>query len=90
MHLTRYPVADPDAVSDAVQRDWEFILQLRQEAMLQLETLKRDQGMTNPLDARAVYHVDAEHKQMLERYGEDPADVLRVWQARNANTVAQR
>jgi isoleucyl-tRNA synthetase len=78
VHLAGLAAADPQAVDPRTLADWDFILQLRDQAMMQLERLKREEGMTNPLDAQAVYHVGGEHKELLLRYGEDPADVLGV------------
>ncbi len=78
VHLAHFPKPDPSAFIKQVEEDWDFILELRADAMQQLDTLKRERGMTNPLDAQAVYHVSAAQEQMLLRCDEEPADVLGV------------
>ena len=78
VHLAKFPVPEPPALNKKVDEDWTFILQLRDQAMLQLEQLKREQKLTNPLDAQAVYYVDEAQRDMLIRYDEGPADVLGV------------
>ncbi|MCH8881241.1 MAG: isoleucine--tRNA ligase [Planctomycetes bacterium] len=78
VHLAHYPKPDPKAFIKQVEEEWDFILKLREDAMLQLDTLKREQGMTNPLDAQAVYYVNEAQEQMLARHDEEPADVLGV------------
>ncbi len=78
MHLAHFPKPDPSTFIKQVEQDWDFILELRGDAMQQLDTLKREHGMTNPLDAQAVYLVNETQQQMLQRYDEEPADVLGV------------
>ncbi|MCH8851844.1 MAG: isoleucine--tRNA ligase, partial [Planctomycetes bacterium] len=78
VHLAHYPKPDPKAFITQVEEEWDFILKLREDAMLQLDTLKREHGMTNPLDAQAVYYVNEAQEQMLARHDEEPADVLGV------------
>ncbi len=78
VHLARFPEFDPAALNPRIEEDWDFILKLRDDAMRQLNQLKQEQGMTNPLDGRAVYRVDQARHDMLLQYDEEPADVLGV------------
>ncbi|MCG3136852.1 MAG: Isoleucine--tRNA ligase [Phycisphaerae bacterium] len=78
VHLAPFPKPDLQALNKTVEQDWELILQLRESAMQQLEQLKRDQGLNNPLDAMAIYHVNETQRDMLIRYDDGPADVLGV------------
>ncbi len=86
VHLAHYPKPDSNSFIKQVEEDWDFILKLRNDAMLQLDNLKRRQGMTNPLDAQAVYHVHEAQEQMLLRHDEEPADVLGVGSYRTVLT----
>ncbi len=78
VHLARFPLPDPKAFIKQVETDWAFILTLREQATMQLEQLKREQGLKNPLDARAVYHVTPQELDTLTRYDDEPADVIGV------------
>ena len=86
VHQAHFPNADPKTFIKQVEEDWAFILKLRDDAMLQLDTLKRQDGMTNPLDAQAIYHVSEAQEQMLLRYDDDPADVLGVGSYKTTRT----
>src|SRR5690606_29582726 len=52
-----------------------LLMQLRDEALLQLDGLKREKGLNKATDAEIVYHLSEADRQQLEPYGVDLADV---------------
>lgn len=78
VHLAHFPLPDPKTRVQRIGEDWSFVLKLREDAMMQLEKMKREDGMTNALDARAIYCVNEAQQEMLTRYDDDVADVLGV------------
>ena len=77
VHLAKLPVPSGAPVSEEQAAEWRQLLELRDQAMLQLDALKKEAGMNKALDAEIVYHVgdDATH-QKLEAYGADLEDLL--------------
>jgi len=49
---------------------------LRDQALLQLDALKKSVGLNKALDAEVVYHVDEALSKRLERYGPDLEDLV--------------
>jgi isoleucyl-tRNA synthetase len=51
-------------------------MELRDQALAQLDALKKSVGMNKALDAEVVYHVGESPRSRLERYGPDLEDMV--------------
>lgn len=72
VHLARLPeplYAEPD---DAQRLEWATLMQLRDQALLQLDQLKKSVGLNKALDAEIIYRGDAA---WLQHYGVDLEDL---------------
>jgi isoleucyl-tRNA synthetase len=76
VHLAHLPEVDPAAFDEAVEKDFEVLLALRDKGMQELERLKVEANLSNALDAAAVYIVPAELKPVLDRYDDELEDLL--------------
>src|SRR5690606_22960606 len=72
VHLVRLPAAR-GAAEDA---SYPLLMRLRDEALLQLDRLKREKGLNKATDAQVIYRLTAEDRSLLEPYGVDLADVV--------------
>jgi isoleucyl-tRNA synthetase len=76
VHLALFPEAAA-AADEAQAEEWKVLMQLRDEALLQLDALKKTGGMNKALDAEVVYEVDDEDlRRRLTEYGPDLADLV--------------
>ena len=78
VHLAHLPEASLGKIDEEVLSDFEKILPLREQGMQELERLKNEADLKNPLDATAIYVVPKELADLLEKYGEDICDLLAV------------
>ncbi len=78
VHLTHLPPVDEKVFNEADEKDFAVLLDLRNKGMQQLEKLKTEAGLSNALDAAAVYVVPAEQKSVLDRYDGELEDLLGV------------
>jgi isoleucyl-tRNA synthetase len=77
VHLTRLPLPILGDVSEEQQEEWRLLMQLRDDALIQLDRLKKEAGMNKALDAEIVYHVDDDAlRQRLQHYGADLEDIV--------------
>ena len=76
VHLAHLPEPDPDAGSAELAARWERLLALRQLGMMELDRVKTQQGLKNPLDAEVVYVVPAADKELLAEFDDELADLL--------------
>jgi isoleucyl-tRNA synthetase len=76
VHLALFP--QPAGEADEVQaEEWKVLMQLRDEALLQLDALKKTGGMNKALDAEVVYEVDDDDlRRRLIEYGSDLEDLV--------------
>ena len=59
--------------SDEQREEWKLLMELRDEALLQLDELKKEAGLNKALDAEVVYHVDDDElRRRLQAYGVGP------------------
>ena len=72
VHLTGWPTPADHAASDA----YPLLMRLRDDALLQLDALKREKGLNKATDAEIVYKLTAADRKMLEPFGVDLADVV--------------
>jgi isoleucyl-tRNA synthetase len=77
VHLALLPQGGDEEPSDAQQEQWRLLMELRDQALLQLDNLKKQAGLNKPLDAEIIYRVDdPQLKRRLEAYGVDLADMV--------------
>ena len=83
VHLARMPEAGSmvamidGAVTEQQKADWKQLMALRDEALGQLDKMKKEAGMNKALDAEVIYHVpDESAKQKLLAYGIDLEDLV--------------
>jgi len=76
VHLALLPRPSGMKVSEEQRRQWKMLLDLRDEALLQLDHLKKSAGLNKALDAELVYQVDEPTRQSLEPYGPDLEDIV--------------
>lgn len=73
VHLSKLPAATRPAIDSNA---FELLMQLRDEALLQLDRLKKEAGLNKALDAEVVYHLDATARSTLEPFGVDLEDIV--------------
>jgi isoleucyl-tRNA synthetase len=79
VHLALLPEPSGVEVSEQQQEEWRLIMELRDQALLQLDKLKQDPAvkLNKALDAEVIYYVDdADLRRRLEAYTVDMADVV--------------
>jgi isoleucyl-tRNA synthetase len=76
VHLALLPKASGMTVSEEQRQEWKLLMELRDQALLQLDGLKKQAGMNKALDSEVVYVVDEKVKKQLEPYGVDLEDLV--------------
>jgi isoleucyl-tRNA synthetase len=77
VHLALLPEPSGQEVSAEQQAEWDLIMQLRSDALGQLDKLKKEAGMNKALDAEVVYEVeDDAMRQKLQAYDVDLQDLV--------------
>src|SRR5258708_14835866 len=76
VHLARLPEPSGAVVSEEQREEWRQLLALRDQALLQLDALKKEAGMNKALDAEVVYRGDAAARRRVEPYGTDLEDLV--------------
>ncbi|HMO27610.1 MAG TPA: class I tRNA ligase family protein, partial [Tepidisphaeraceae bacterium] len=72
VHLALLPVARPKLASDEQLARWEQLFQLRNDALQQLDRLKKEAGLNKALDAEIVLHIeDHATAEIYRSYGVD-------------------
>lgn len=76
VHLSIVPQPANEPADDEQVREWELILQLRDDALQQLDALKKESGLNKAIDAELVFHVDDDAvRRKLQQYGVDLEDM---------------
>jgi isoleucyl-tRNA synthetase len=75
VHLAKMPASSDSSVSAQQRADWELLMELRDEALGQLDRLTRQIGKYKALDAELIYKVDAATRKRLEKWGPDLEDL---------------
>jgi isoleucyl-tRNA synthetase len=80
VHLTLLPEPTGEEPDDEQKREWELLMELRDQAMLQIDPLLRKfPKQIKPLDMEVVFHVDDDAlRRRLEAYGPDLEDLIGV------------
>jgi isoleucyl-tRNA synthetase len=71
VHLAKLP----ETVGAPTHDGWPLLMKLRDDALLQLDGLKKDAGLNKATDAEIAYHLTAADRALLEPYALDLADV---------------
>ncbi len=77
IHLALLPESAGVAVTDEQREEWNLLMQLREQALGQLDRLKKEKGLNKALDAEIVYLInDDALRRDLQAYGPDLEDLV--------------
>ena len=78
VHMALLPLPSGMRVSDEQREEWKLLMELRDQAMLQIDPLLRKfPKQIKPLDMEIVYRVDDDAmRQRLQAYGADLEDIV--------------
>lgn len=78
VHLTQLPKPSANQPSDEQKEEWRLLMELRDQAMLQIDVLLRKfPKQIKPLDMEVVYQVDDDElRRRLQAYGPDLEDIV--------------
>jgi len=74
--MATLPKPSGRAISQEQRDQWKQLLALRDQALLQLDALKKEAGMNKALDAEAVYYLTPADRAKFEPYGVDLEDLV--------------
>jgi isoleucyl-tRNA synthetase len=77
VHLTLLPEPSGAEPSDEQKAEWQRLMELREQALLQLDQLKKEAGVNKALDAEVIYSIEDDAlRRKLQAYGIDLADMV--------------
>ncbi len=77
VHLALFPEPTGVEVTDAQREEWRMLMEMRDQATLQLDQLKKSAGLNKAIDAEIVYQVDDDAlRRRLQAYGPDLEDLV--------------
>jgi isoleucyl-tRNA synthetase len=77
VHLAKFPKPSGQVVTEQQRDEWKLLMELRNEALQQLDQLKKSAGLNKALDAEVLYLVDANDVRLrLQAYGPDLEDLV--------------
>jgi isoleucyl-tRNA synthetase len=77
VHLALLPEPSGTEFSDDQKEQWHLLMELRDQALLALDRLKKEAGLNKALDAEVVYHIDDDAtRRQLQEYGVDLEDLV--------------
>jgi isoleucyl-tRNA synthetase len=77
VHLALLPKPSGATVSDQQREEWKLLMELRDQGLAQLDTLKKEAGVNKALDAEVIYEVDDDDtRRRLQAYGADLEDLV--------------
>lgn len=76
VHLASLPEPQPFALRPQLAEAFGILMKLRDDALLQLDKLKKDAGLNKALDAEVVYCVSDKTRALLEPMGVDLEDIV--------------
>ncbi len=78
VHLTQLPKASASQPSDEQKEEWRLLMELRDQAMLQIDVLLRKfPKQIKPLDMEIVFQVDDDAmRRRLQAFGPDLEDIV--------------
>ena len=63
--------------SDDQKEEWDLLMKLRDDALRQLDKLKKEAGLNKALDAEVIYQIDDDAiRRKLQAYGVDLEDLV--------------
>ncbi len=76
VHLARWPETSGVVVGDEQREEWRLLMQLRDQALAQLDVLKKEAGLNKAIDAEVEYLInDDKLRRALQAYGSDLEDI---------------
>jgi isoleucyl-tRNA synthetase len=77
VHLALLPKPFGEEPSDDQKAEWKRLFELRDDALLQLDALKKEVGLNKALEAEVVYAIEDETtRRKLQAYGPDLEDMV--------------
>jgi isoleucyl-tRNA synthetase len=77
VHLTLLPEPSGDEPSEEQKAEWQRLMELREQALQQLDALKKEAGVNKALDAEVIYSIEDDAlRRQLQAYGVDLADMV--------------
>ncbi|HEV8606590.1 MAG TPA: isoleucine--tRNA ligase [Tepidisphaeraceae bacterium] len=77
VHLALLPKPSGLGISDEQREEWKLLMDLRDNALGQLDALKKQVGLNKAADAEIVYQIDDDlMRQKLQAYGADLEDLV--------------
>lgn len=77
VHLAMLPKPSGRPANDQQRAEWDMVMKLRDDALQQLDALKKQVGLNKALDAEVIYEApDAATRQTLQAWGVDLADIV--------------
>jgi isoleucyl-tRNA synthetase len=77
IHLALLPERSGQTPSDEQLEEWKLLMDLRDQALSQLDGLKKEVGLNKALDAEVIYQVDSDElRRRLQSYGVDLEDLV--------------
>ncbi len=77
VHLALLPKPSGAAITDEQREEWSLLMDLRAEALAQLDRLKKEAGMNKAIEAEVIYEVDDDAtRRRLQAYGVDLEDLV--------------
>ena len=77
VHMALLPEPTGQEVSEDQRQEWQLLMELRDQALSQLDKLTRQIGKYKALDAEVIYRVDDDEiRRKLQAYGPDLEDMV--------------
>ena len=77
VHLALLPKASNQSPTDEQLEEWKLLMELRDQALAQLDGLKKEVGLNKALDAEVIYQIDSDDlRRRLQSYGADLEDLV--------------
>jgi isoleucyl-tRNA synthetase len=77
VHLALLPTPSGDEPGDEQKAEWQRLMELREQALGQLDALKKEAGVNKALDAEVIFNVEDDVlRRKLQAYGVDLADMV--------------
>jgi isoleucyl-tRNA synthetase len=77
VHLLLLPEKTADKPTEDQKHEWALLMELRDQALAQLDGLKKSVGLNKALDAELVYRIDDDElRRRLQNYGPDLEDMV--------------
>lgn len=78
VHLSLFPAAEEDWLEEALYKEWEELLDVRETVMKELERAREEKLIGNPLEAKVKLSVPPRLRDLLRRHEEGLADLFIV------------